>query len=193
MLTERQILREWIPLLLIWFLMALDLAIASALVARDPNPEVNLAAFNITFGLSLLLEAPIIMMLVVPLKIVEGRHSFFLLRKFCYGLNLLLTSLMLLLLVPVIFDFWSVQLLNLDSKVSSLVYRCLWFFLPWAGIIGYRRFHQGLMVKVRDNRRIVYGTLVRLCCLGIFSTLFFQLSSLKVQKLFFEYELGCYC
>ena len=88
MLTERQILREWIPLLLIWFLMALDLAIASALVARDPNPEVNLAAFNITFGLSLLLEAPIIMMLVVPLKIVEGRHSFFLLRKFCYGLNL---------------------------------------------------------------------------------------------------------
>ena len=87
MLTERQILREWIPLLLIWFLMALDLAIASALVARDPNPEVNLAAFNITFGLSLLLEAPIIMMLVVPLKIVEGRHSFFCFESFAMDLT----------------------------------------------------------------------------------------------------------
>ena len=169
MLTERKILQQWFPILAVWFLMALDLAVASSIVARGVDSEINLAAFNISFALSVLVESPIIMMLVVSIKLVEGKHSFLLLRKFCYSLNLLLTLIMIFLLTPWVFNLWIFYLLGLEKEVSDLVYSCLSFFVLWPAMIGYRRFYQGLIIKTGQNKKLIYGTLVRLVTLASFS------------------------
>jgi hypothetical protein len=63
-LTMNQVFTTWWPLAASWLLMGTELPAVSAVVARLPNPEINLAAYGgIVFPLSLIIEAPIIMLL----------------------------------------------------------------------------------------------------------------------------------
>src|SRR3972149_6480271 len=64
-----RILRTWWPLAASWMLMGAELPALSAIVARLPDPEINLAAYGgIVFPLALIIESPIIM-LVLPVAV----------------------------------------------------------------------------------------------------------------------------
>ena len=55
----------WWPLAGSWLLMGVELPLVVATVSRLANPEIHLAAYGgVVFPLSLLIEAPIIMILV---------------------------------------------------------------------------------------------------------------------------------
>ena len=63
-LSTREIFSTWWPLAFSWLLMGTELPAISAIMARLPDPEVNLAAYGgIVFPLALIIEAPIIMLL----------------------------------------------------------------------------------------------------------------------------------
>ena len=60
----RHILRTWWPLAASWMLMGFEGPAVAAVVARMAEPKINLAAWGgVVFPLSLMVEAPIIMML----------------------------------------------------------------------------------------------------------------------------------
>jgi hypothetical protein len=93
---------------------------------------------------------------------VTGRHSYKKLRRFTDILNLGVTGIQLLVLIPPVFRFIVINLMGVPEEVARLAHIALLIFLPWAASIGYRRFYQGILIRNNLTRRVTYGTMVRL-------------------------------
>lgn len=160
--TYRRIVRFWLPLAGTWLMMSVEGPFLTALIARQAEPKENLAAFGIAFAFALILESPIINLLSASTALVEDRNSFLSLRRYSYSLNAALTVALLVVLAPPIFDLLSLRLLALEPRVAELTRGALALLLPWPAAIGYRRFHQGVLVRHDMTRRVAYGTVIRL-------------------------------
>ena len=160
--TAGHITRFWSPLAATWIMMSLEGPVLAALIARLPDPKVNLAAYGIAFSIAILVEAPVMMLMSAATALVRDRDSYRRLRIFAHALNALSTLPLCLLLIPPVFDALVRGLLNLPPDVADLTYGALWFFIPWTAAIGYRRFVHGVMIRAGATRRVAAGTLCRL-------------------------------
>ena len=161
-LTYRRIFLFWGPLALTWLMMALEQPILIAFIARLGEAKVNLAAFGIAGSFAMIIEAPVIMLMSASTALVTGHHSYKKLRRFTDILNLGVTGIQLLVLIPPVFRFIVINLMGVPEEVARLAHIALLIFLPWAASIGYRRFYQGILIRNNLTRRVTYGTLVRL-------------------------------
>jgi progressive ankylosis protein len=177
-LTTRTIFFFWVPLAATWVMMALEGPFLAAIIARLADPTFNLAAYGIAFAFGILIEAPVIMLLSASTALVEDRDSYRKLRNFSNALNIGCTALLLLVLVPPVFDGIMTGLLGLPTEVSSLTYGALWILLPWPAAIGYRRFVQGLLIRSGRTRLVALGTGIRLVTMGGAAFLLYRLTEL---------------
>lgn len=161
-LTYRRIFLFWGPLALTWLMMALEQPILIAFIARLGEAKLNLAAFGIAGSFAMIIEAPVIMLMSASTALVTGRHSYKKLRRFTDLLNLGVTGIQLLVLIPPVFRFIVISLMGVPEEVARLAHIALLIFLPWAASIGYRRFYQGILIRNNLTRRVTYGTMVRL-------------------------------
>jgi len=161
-LTLRRIFLFWAPLAATWLMMAVEGPFLAAVIARLGEPEFNLAAYGVAFSFAMLIEAPIIMMMSAAIALATDRGSFLALRRFAYALNVLITVVMIVLLLPPVFRFVTETLIGLPHEVASLTHVAVAILLPWPAAIGYRRFYQGILVRNNLTRRVAYGTVIRL-------------------------------
>jgi progressive ankylosis protein len=159
--TALSIFLFWVPLAATWVMMALEGPFLAAIIARLADPTFNLAAHGVAFAFAILIEAPVIMLLSASTALVEDRDSYRKLRNFANALNAGCTALLLLILVPSIFDAIMTDLLALPDQVTRLVYGALWILLPWPAAIGYRRFIQGILIRSGRTRLVAIGTIMR--------------------------------
>ena len=162
LVTKKKILIFWLPLASTWLMMALEGPFLAAIIARLAEPKYNLAAWGVAFSFALIIEAPIIMIMSASTALVENRHSFLKLRNFTYTINATITLIMIVLLIPTIFNFISIKLIGLPEPVARLTHLATIILLPWPGAIGYRRFYQGILIRNNLTRRVAYGTVIRL-------------------------------
>ena len=148
-------------------MMSVEGPFLAAVIARMIEPKFNLAAYGVAFSFALMIEAPVIMFMSASTALVKDRQSYFKLRNFVYSLNSIVTLLMLVFIIPVIFDFFAISLINLPQHVADLTYKAMILLLPWPGAIGYRRFYQGILIRNNLTRRVAYGTIVRLSSMSI--------------------------
>jgi progressive ankylosis protein len=160
--TPRAIFLFWLPLALQWIMMALEGPFLAAVIARLADPTFNLAAYGVAFAFAILVESPVIMLMSASTALVEDLASYRKLRAFAAALNVLSTALLVVLLIPPVFDLVLRTGLGLPPQVADLVYGSLWILLPWPAAIGYRRFLHGVMIRAGQTRRVMIGTLVRL-------------------------------
>ena len=165
-LTPKKIFVFWFPLAATWLMMAAEGPFIAAIIARLADPKFNLAAFGVAFSIALLVEAPIIMIMSAATALVKDRDSFLKLRNFIYALNALITLIMLLLLIPPVFNFFTRTLMDLPENVSRLTYYATAILLPWPAAIGFRRFYQGILIRRDLTRRVAYGTVIRLSAMA---------------------------
>lgn len=165
-LTAGTIARFWSPLAATWIMMAVEGPLIAATIARLPDPTLNLAAHGVVFAIAILVEAPVIMLMTAATALVRDRESLRKLWIFAQGLNVLATVLVLLLLLPFVFDPLVLGLLALPSDVADLIRGSLWIFLPWPGAIGYRRFIHGVMISAGQTRQVALGTVFRLATMA---------------------------
>lgn len=142
-------------------MMASEGPFLAAVIARLPDPTFNLAAFGVTFALAILIEAPVIMLMSAATSIVRDRVSFLKLRNFSRALCIGTTIVLLIVLVPPIYDVLIVRLMGVPGPVAQITYGALWFMLPWPSAIGYRRFLQGVLIRSGRTKLVAYGTLIR--------------------------------
>ena len=166
-LTYRRIAGFWTPLAGTWLMMAVEGPFLTAVIARLPGPTENLAAFGVAVAVAFIVESPVIMLLSGSTALVRDRSSYVALRRFAQMLNAALTVVMLLLLVPPVYETMTGTLLNLPRDVAELTRGALILLLPWPGAIGYRRFLQGTLVRHNMTRRVAYGTVVRLTFMAV--------------------------
>ncbi|MDX1700552.1 MAG: hypothetical protein R3250_08050, partial [Melioribacteraceae bacterium] len=166
-LTSSKIFKFWLPLAATWLMMSLEGPFIAAIIARLPEPKFNLAAYGVAFSFALVIEAPVIMILSAATALVKDSFSYQRLKNFTYLLNGLITVLMIVFLIPPIFDFVALDLIALPQNVADLTYIACIILLPWPGTIGYRRFYQGILIRGNLTRRVAYGTLIRLFAMSV--------------------------
>jgi progressive ankylosis protein len=143
-------------------MMASEGPFLAAIIARLPDPTFNLAAYGVAFALAILIEAPVIMLMSAATSMVKDRVSFLKLRNFSRALGVGTTIVLLLVLIPRVYDTLIVSALGVPDQVADLTYGALWFMLPWPSAIGYRRFLQGVLIRSGKTRLVAYGTVIRL-------------------------------
>ena len=112
--------------------------------------------------MAVLIEAPVIMLMSASTALARDRDSYRRLRNFAQGCNALATILLLVVLIPQVYETLALTLLGLPEDVARLTYGALWFFLPWPSAIGYRRFLHGLLIRAGRTRLVALGTILRL-------------------------------
>lgn len=160
-LRARTILGFWAPLAGTWWMMALEGVILSAILARLADPTPNLAAYGVAFAFAILVEAPVILLMSASTALSRDRASHEALWRFSFRLILLITALMLVLVLPPVWNAVAAAL-NLQPDVAALVHGALLFLIPWPGAIGDRRYHQGLLIRGHQTHRVAQATVVRL-------------------------------
>ncbi len=166
-LRIRTILTFWLPLAAAWLMMGAEGPYLSAIVARMDRPVENLAAFGLSFTLAWLVESPIIMLLSASTALCRDRASFLALRRFAYLLNGTLTAILVVVALPPVFRLLAQGVLGLPADVVHLANLATAMLAPWPAAIGYRRFHQGLLVRTGQTRRVAYGTVLRLVTMSL--------------------------
>ena len=159
------VLRAWWPLAASWLFMSLEQPIVGAVIARLAEPTIHLAALGVVFPLSLLIEAPIIMLLAASTALSKHRQAYALIHRFMMRAGALLTLLHALLAFTPLYDLVVVRLLNPPAEVLEPARWGLMMMLPFTWSIAYRRFHQGLLIRHGRSLTVSVGTLVRLCAI----------------------------
>jgi hypothetical protein len=176
--TQREIFRFWAPLAATWLMMAAEGPFLAAVIARLADPTFNLAAYGVAFAFALLVESPVIMMMSASIALVEDGDSFRRLRRFAHGLSATMTGVMVILLLPPVFHAVMEGIVALPPEVARRTHLALLILVPWPGAIGYRRFHQGLLIREGRTRLVAYGTVVRLCTMAAMATTLFAVGRL---------------
>lgn len=166
----------WVPLAAQWIMMALEGPFLAAVIARLGDPQFNLAAYGVAFAFAILVESPVIMLMSASTALVEDAASYRRLRNFANALNAGSTALLVLMLVPPVYDTIMSTLLGLPAAVSDLVYGALWILLPWPAAIGYRRFLHGVLIRSGRTRLVAYGTALRLAAMALTALVLYDLS-----------------
>ena len=166
-LSYKKIFLFWIPLAITWLMMSVEGPYLSALIARMGDPKYNLAAFGISFSFALIVEAPVIMLMSAATALVDSYSSFQKLKIFTYILNSVITLFMLVILIPSVFNFIAVDLIDLPIEVVEITYWAFAALLPWPAAIGYRRFYQGILIRNNKTRLVTVGTLIRLISMSL--------------------------
>jgi hypothetical protein len=164
----RRIVQTWWPLAASWLLMAVELSVVSAVVARLANPEINLAAYGgITFPVSLIIESPIIMLLSASTALSQDWDSYLKLRRFMMRAGALLTMLHVLIAFTPLYYVVAVGLIGAPTEIIEPSRIGLMIMTPWTWAIAYRRFNQGVLIRFGHSRSVGFGTLVRLSTDGL--------------------------
>ncbi|MBN1335719.1 MAG: hypothetical protein JXB39_07140 [Deltaproteobacteria bacterium] len=161
LLTE--VLSAWAPLALAWFLMGLELPLAAAVIARLPDPVVNLAALGgVIFPLAFVVEAPIILLLTAANALCGDIPSYRLVRRFTVVASGVLVTVHLTIAATPVYSLVVDGLLGVPPEVSVAARPGLLLMLPFAPAIAWRRFQQGVLVRFGRSRAVGAGTAVRL-------------------------------
>ena len=176
-LSYGQIFHFWLPLAITWIMMSVEGPFLASIIARLADEKVNLAAYGVAYAFALIAESPIIMLMSASTALCKDRDSYLKLRNFSVILSIGVTLLLMLFLLPPIFDLFVHTLVGLPDSISSLVHTTLLCLLPWPGAIGMRRFYQGLLIARHQTRRIVIATISRLLTMGGIALFFYYSSS----------------
>jgi Na+-driven multidrug efflux pump len=166
-LTNKKIFLFWMPLAATWLMMALEGPFLAAIIARMVQPKPNLAAYGVAYAFALFFEAPVIMMLTAATALIKNKHTFLKLRRFAFGLNMLVTLTIATGILPPVFDVIAIDWIGLPPAVAALTHKTLIVLLPWPAAIGYRRFYQGVLIRAHYTRRVAYGTAIRLTAMSL--------------------------
>jgi hypothetical protein len=162
-LPSKRIIRTWWPLAASWILMSLEPILLSAVVARLENPETNLAAWGgVVFPVSLIVEAPIIMLLAASTALSKDMSSYRKLRRFMMVGGFTLSVIHFLLAFTPLYDIVIIGLIQPPAEIVEPARIGLRIMLPWTWAIAYRRFNQGALIRFGHSEVVGLGTVVRL-------------------------------
>lgn len=162
-----RIFRLWWPLAGSWLLMGLEIPLVAIILSRFPHSEIHLAAWGgVVFPLSLIIEAPIIMILSASTVLCKDGQAYSLLRNFIWVLGGMLTILHMVVAFTPLYDLIVVDLLGAPAPIVEPARVGLQIMTPWTLSIALRRFLQGVVIRTGQTRLIVLGTFVRICVSG---------------------------
>lgn len=158
-----RVLALWWPLAASWALMGVELPLFTAVVARMPEPETNLAAYgSLVFPIALVIEGPIIMLLAASTALCKDWPAYRKVHRFMTSAGLALTLVHVLAAFTPLYYVIARHLIGVPEEVVEPGRIGLMIMTPWTWAIAHRRFHQGVLIRFERSRSVSAGTLVRL-------------------------------
>ncbi len=134
----------------------------AAIVSRLAEPKINLAAFGgLVFPLTLMIEAPIIMLLAASTTLSRDWASYVKLRRFMNRLGVVLTALHVIMAATPVYDLLARSVIHAPEEIIGPARIGLLIAIPWTWAIAYRRFNQGVLIRFGHSLKVGLGTLVR--------------------------------
>ncbi len=161
-MTLRTILRTWWPLALSWLLMSAEPSALVAVVARMAHPEINLAAYgSVSFAINGLIQAPLLSLLSLSTSLSRDWQSFQVGKRLMTYMGIGVTLLYLLVAYTPLFDLIVKYLIGAPAEIIEPARISLMVGIPWSFAVGYRRFHQGVLIRFNHSGAVSMGTLTR--------------------------------
>lgn len=143
--------------------MGLEFPLVTATVSRLVDPEIHLAAYGgVVFPLSLMIEAPVIMILVASTALCKDWLAYRLIRNFIVVLGSILTVIHVVVAFTPVYGIIVQDVLGVPEVIVEPARMGLQCMTPWTLSIAVRRFLQGVVIRAGQTRLIGLGTLVRL-------------------------------
>lgn len=162
-LTLGHVFKTWWPLAASWLLMGIEAPALSAVMARLADPEINLAAYGgVVFPLSLIIEAPIIMLLAASTALSKDSFAYRWLHRFMMISGGVLTTLHILIAFTPAYYIVVQNWMAVPKQIVEPARIGLMIMTPWTWSIAYRRFQQGVMIRFGHSSAVGAGTVVRL-------------------------------
>ena len=170
--TYRSLLLFYLPLGFSGLMMTLDLPVVNAFINRFPDANVQVAALRVAFSLALVYEASHISMIDISTTLSSDLHVFRMLRRFYLVMAGVLLVVASLIVFTPLYDLIVVDFMNIPTKVAEAARLASVVYLLWPIPIGWRRLHQGALIKHGHPKPVGAGGLVRLGSLAV-ALLFF--------------------
>ena len=155
----------WWPLAGSWLLMGVEMPMLTAAMTRMPGGEPHLAAIgSLVYPLSILIEAPIIMLLAASTALVKDLATHAKLLRFAHGASAALTLLHVAVAFSPLFDWVVLDVIGAPRETLAPGRVGMQLMTPWTWAIGYRRFQQGVLIRCGRSDLVGVGTIVRLLC-----------------------------
>lgn len=143
--------------------MGLEQPAVAAVIARLPEPKVQLGAYgSVVFPICLLIEAPIIMMLAASTELSRDRTRYATIVRYTRVMGVALTGLHLLVAATPVGPWVIESALSVPTAVAEAAQPGLWLMVPWSWAIAARRTGQGLLIRHGRSRVVGLATAVRL-------------------------------
>lgn len=183
-LSGRRIFQSWWPLAFSWLLMALELPVVAAVMARLEQPEISLAAYGgVVFPVALIVESPVIMLLAASTALSRDWASYLVGRRYMWGAAATLTVVHALIAFTPLFDLVVGGIIGAPEEIRPAAKTGLQIMTPWTAAIAFRRFHQGVLIRFGRSGAVGAGTVVRLAGAGLvllFGSLFWDVPGIVV-------------
>ena len=160
-MTIRKVFFFWLPLSLAWLLMTVEGPWIQAIISRKSDAETQLAAFGLVFSLSVLIETPVIMLLATGSALARDRQSFRTLWRFMMLINGFVLVVALLMAFTPLLDVYLEGLLGVPRHIVAAARPGMQIMTLWGAFIGYRRFHQGIIIRFGKTHFVGKGTVLR--------------------------------
>jgi len=161
--TARRVLTLWWPLAGSWLLMGVEMPMLTAAMTRMPGGEPHLAAIGaLVYPLSILIEAPIIMLLAASTALVKDLATHARLLRFAHLASIVLTVVHVAVAFTPLFDWIVTDVIGVPAAIVEPGRLGMMLMTPWTWAIGYRRFQQGVLIRCGRSDLVGIGTIIRL-------------------------------
>jgi hypothetical protein len=158
-----RVFHTWWPLAASWLFMLAEMPLQSAIIARLPNPAINLAAYGgVVLPIAFTIEAPVVMLLAASTSLCKDWASYLKVRRFTMILGATLTTIHALVAFTPLYYLLVNTLINPPPEIVEPARLALMILLPLNWAIGYRRFNQGVLIRFGHSRTVGIGTALRL-------------------------------
>jgi hypothetical protein len=151
----RKFLRFYIPLASTPLLVLLALPVASAALSRMPLPIESFAVWPILGGLVFLFQGIGLAYQEVVVALIEKPTFFFPLRRFAFELAAGNSTILLLIAISPLAEFWFVTLSGLSLELATIGQNALWFALLLPAFTVIESWYQGILVHAQKTKGII--------------------------------------
>lgn len=152
----------WLPLALMWLLMGIEQPALNGVMARLPRATLSLAAFEVAFGIALVIESPILQILSAATALVRGPRSYRQMLRFMHILAAVLTTIHFVLSRPAVFVVIADGILGVPAHVVEPAREAFTWMIPFAALVGYRRLWQGSLIQLGNTGVVAHTMVIRL-------------------------------
>ncbi|MCK5735536.1 MAG: hypothetical protein KAH21_03615 [Spirochaetaceae bacterium] len=165
------IFAAWLPLAMMWIIMAVEQPVIAAVVARMSEAKLQLAAFGFTFSVALFFSGPVVQMLAAGTAVADNQQNYKRLLWLMHAIGWSATAIHAILCIPSVFKLFARGVIGIPEELLFSSRLTLISMLPWTLAVGYRRLWQGVLI--RNNRTKVIPIIMLIRLTVSFATLIF--------------------